>query len=87
MFFLENFKMTTLYQVEVFSQGQFIIYHTIEASDALSAINLIEAQYGQLPKVEETTIHLEDGKREHLLIVSDWHGYSFVARQIKNIPG
>jgi hypothetical protein len=78
--------MAAFYQVEVFSRGEFIIYHTVEASDALSAINLIEARYGQPPQVEEATIQLEDGKKEHLLIVSDWHGYSFVARQLKSIP-
>ena len=72
-----------LYQIEVYSQGKFIINHNIDAPDALTAINLVEARYGQPPKVEETTVHLEDGKKEHLLIVSDWHGYSFVARQIK----
>jgi hypothetical protein len=73
-----------LYQIEVYSQGKFIIDHTVEAPDALTAIDLVEARYGQPPKVEEITIQLEDGKKEHLLVVSDWHGYSFVARQIKS---
>jgi hypothetical protein len=75
-----------VYQVEVFSQGKFIINHTVEAPDALTAINWVEARYGQPPKVEEITVHLEDGKKEHLLVVSDWHGYSFVARQIQSSP-
>jgi hypothetical protein len=74
--------MVALYRIEVFSRGEFIINHTVEASDALTAINLVEARYGEPPKVEETTVYLEDGKKEHLLVVSAWHGYSFVARQI-----
>lgn len=75
-----------LYQIEVFSQGKFIINHTVEASDALTAINLVEARYGQPPKVEDITVYLEDGKKEHLLVVTDWHGYSFVARRIESSP-
>lgn len=71
-----------LYQVEVFSQGELIKLHLIEAVDALSAINLIEALYGPPPKVEDATVQLESGKKEHLLIVADWHGFSFMARQI-----
>ncbi|MBI1881656.1 MAG: hypothetical protein HYR94_26050 [Chloroflexi bacterium] len=73
-----------LYQIEIFSQGEFITRQTVEAPDALTAINRVEASYGQPPKMEEITVHLEDGKKEHLLVVSDWHGYSFVARQIKS---
>lgn len=75
--------MTKLYQVEVFSQGVLIKLHTVEASDALAAINLVEASYGPPPKVEFSTIQLESGKKEHALVVSDWHGFSFVARQLQ----
>jgi hypothetical protein len=71
-----------LYRVDVFSQGKFITSHMAEAADALTAINRVEASYGQPPKVEEITVYLEDGKKEHLLVVSDWHGYSFEARQV-----
>lgn len=75
-------KMVRRYRVEVYSRGEFISNHTIEAEDALAAINLVEAQYGQPPKVEQTTVYFDDGKKEHMLIVSDWHGYSFEARQL-----
>ncbi|NJN96634.1 MAG: hypothetical protein HC875_22240 [Anaerolineales bacterium] len=74
--------MVRRYRVEVYSRGVFVSHHTIEADDALTAINLVEAQFGQPPKVEETTVYFDDGKKEHLLIVSDWHGYSFEARQL-----
>ncbi len=72
------------YQIEVFSQGELIHRHTIEAADALSAINFIELEYGPPPRMEFATVQLESGKKEHLLVVSDWHGYSFVARKISN---
>ncbi len=78
--------MMMLYQIEVFSRGEFIINHTVEAPDALTAINLVEARYGEPPRMEETTIYLEDGRKEHLLLVTAWHGYSFVARQVRSIP-
>lgn len=77
--------MLRRYRVEVYSRGVFISNHTIEAEDALAAINLVEAQYGQPPKVEETTVYFDDGKKEHMLIVSDWHGYSFEARQLQPV--
>jgi hypothetical protein len=78
--------MIAWYRVEVFSRGEFIMDHTVEAPDALTAINLVEALYGESPKVEEITVFLEDGRKEHLLMVSAWHGYSFEARQIKSVP-
>jgi hypothetical protein len=77
--------MARLYRVEVYSRGVFFSHHLIEAEDALAAINQVETQYGQPPKVEETTIYFDDGKKEHLLIVSDWHGYSFEARQFQPV--
>ena len=78
--------MTHLYQVEVSFSGQRVSEHTIEASDALSAINLIEAQYGEPPKIQYKTIHHENGAIEHVLIVLDWHGYTFLARQEMSSP-
>jgi hypothetical protein len=75
--------MVKRYQVEVFISGVFITQHIVEAEDALAAINLVEAEYGTPPKVEFATVQLESGKKEHLLVVSDWHGYSFNARLIK----
>lgn len=74
-----------VYRVDVFSRGEFITNHTVEAADALTAINRVEASYGQPPKVEDLTVYLEDGKKEHLLQVSDWHGFSFEARRV-NAP-
>lgn len=78
--------MANWYRVEVFVSGQLVAEHIAEGSDALSAINLVEIQYGTPPKVEETTIELESGKKEHILVVLDWHGYSFEARKITSSP-
>ncbi len=75
--------MTSLYRVEVFTNGQLISEHTIEALDALSAINLVEANYGEPPEIKYKTIYHEDGSAEHVLVVSGWHGYTFVARNTK----
>jgi hypothetical protein len=83
---MEYFKMAKLYQIEVFSRGELITRHTVEAPDALSAINLVEAKYGEPPRVEETVVELEGGRKEHLLVILDWHGYSFIARQIQSTP-
>jgi hypothetical protein len=78
--------MAKFYQVEVYSRGELITRHTVEAPDALSAINLVEASYGAPPRIEDAVVELEGGRKEHLLVVLDWHGYSFMARQLANIP-
>ena len=74
--------MTSLYHVEVFVIGSFVSEHTIEASDALAAINLVEVNYGEPPAVEHKTVYHEDGTKETALMVTGWHGYSFLARNI-----
>ena len=78
--------MTNWYRVEVFVSGQLVAEHLAAGSDALAAINVVEAHYGTSPKIEETTIQLESGKKEHILVVLDWHGYSFVARKLTSSP-
>ncbi len=75
--------MTSLYRVQVFTRGQLISEYTVEASDALSAINLVEANYGEPPEIEYKAIYREDGSKEQVLVVSGWHGYTFVARNTK----
>jgi len=77
--------MTSAYRVEVFATGTLIAKHTVEAADALAAIDLIEACYGEPPAVEYKTTHHEDGTRETALIVSGWHGYTFMARKITKV--
>ena len=79
--------MTGRYRVEVFVSGQFISAHTVEAADALSAINLIETEYGEPPQVEYKTVHHEDGTKESALVVMGWHGYSFMARDLNKMAG
>lgn len=77
--------MVNLYCVQIYVKGEMISERSIEAPDALSAINLVEADYGEPPQVEYKTVQHEDGRRELALVVSNWHGYSFMARRIKNV--
>ncbi len=77
----------TSYRIEVFAHGQLISEHIVDAIDALSAINLVERNYGEPPEVEYKTIHHEDGTIERVLVVTSWHGYSFLARMVKAAPG
>jgi hypothetical protein len=72
------------YLVEVSFSGETVSEHFIEAADALSAINQIEAEYGEPPKIATKTIYHENGSVEHVLVVTDWHGYCFHARRRKN---
>jgi len=74
----------TRYRVEVFANGQLITTHQVEAPDALSAINLVEKSYGDPPQVAYKTIHHEDGTMERVLVVTSWHGYSFMARRVNS---
>jgi hypothetical protein len=74
--------MTSQYRVAVFARGQLIREHRVEAPDGLSAINLVEAGYGEPAEVEYKIVYHEDGTKERILIVSSWHGYSFLARRI-----
>jgi hypothetical protein len=78
--------MTSAFRIEVFVTGQLIAEHTVEAANALAAINLVEASYGEPPEVEYKTTHHEDGTRETALVVSGWHGYTFMARNITKMP-
>ena len=55
----------------------------MKAADALAAINLVESTYGEPPEVEYKTIHHEDGTKEIALVVVGWHGYTFLARDLK----
>ncbi len=75
--------MTRWYRIEVSFSGRWVSEHTVEAPDALTAINLIETQYGVSAQVAYKTIFHEDGTKEHILDVSGWHGYSFLARPIQ----
>jgi hypothetical protein len=79
--------MMASYQIQVFFSGEFIAEHKIEAASALSAINLVEANYGEPPEVAYKTIYHEDGTKERILVVSSWHGYTFLARDIDRWAG
>ena len=76
--------MTHQYVVEVSFSGEIVSEHSIEATDALSAINQIERIYGEPPEIVVKTIYHENGGIEHVSVVMDWHGYCFHARKIKN---
>ncbi|RME69924.1 MAG: hypothetical protein D6784_17535 [Chloroflexi bacterium] len=77
--------MATTYQVEVYARGKVVAAHTVEAVDALSAINQVEALYGDPPQVEYTTVYHEDGTKETMLQVIGWHGYMFQARAVNRL--
>ena len=74
--------MANLYRVQVFARGEVISERTVKASDALTAINRVEIGYGEPPQVEYKTVQHEDGRKELALVVSNWHGYTFVARRL-----
>lgn len=76
--------MSSLYRVEVFRNGRRVSTYIIEAVDALRAIDAVEANYGEPPQVAYKTIFHEDGTQETVLMVSGWHGYSFLARAIND---
>ena len=75
--------MAGLYLVQIFVKGEIISEHTVEAPDALTAINQVETGYGEPAQVEYKTVQHEDGRKELALVVSNWHGYSFEARRLK----
>lgn len=70
------------YLIEVWSHGCFVADYTVDAPDALAAIDQVERLYGEPPEVELATIELEDGHKRHVLLVNNWHGYNFLARRI-----
>ena len=74
--------MTDRYQIQVFSRGTMISEYTLEAANALAAIEVVEADYGDPPEVEYKTIYHEDGRKELALVVSRWHGFMFEARRL-----
>lgn len=76
-------KPVLLYQVEVKSQGSCIAQHTVEAVDALTAINLVEQYYGEPIEVETIYVENEDGSHRQKTVVKHWHGYTFDARMIE----
>jgi hypothetical protein len=75
--------MSRRYNIEVSMRGKVVAEYTVEATDALSAIDKVEAYYGPPPEIEIKTVHHESGVKENLLVVSDWHGYCFLAREVK----
>ena len=71
------------YSIEVKYQGFIISEHVIEASDALMAINLVEESlYGEAATVDHVTVEDDLGRRRLMMLVNNWHGYSFQARSI-----
>lgn len=76
--------MNSRYCVEVFARGQRVSEHIVDAPNGLAAINLVEANYGEPAQVEYKTVYHEDGTKERLLVVTSWHGYSFLARPVRD---
>jgi hypothetical protein len=71
-----------IYDIEVKQQGRLIAHHTIEAVNALMAINLIESTYGAPARYEMALIEDEHSHLHRIIVANNWHGYSFEARAI-----
>jgi hypothetical protein len=78
-------KTQYIYTVEVQQGGNPIAFYTIEAPDALSAINRVELLYGEPVTVEKTAIEDEEGEWHRITLARNWHGYMFQARAIEPI--
>ena len=72
-----------LYRIEVKNQGNLVANHTIEALDALTAINQVERYYGDPVMFEMVLIEDEHGRKRPAMVVTNWHGYAFEARAIR----
>jgi len=79
--------MIMQYLVTVKSQGTVVGEHKIDAPNGLDAISQIEARYGEPVKVEHVTVELEDGRKRESVVVHNWHGYCFHARQLRQAEG
>jgi hypothetical protein len=78
-------KDQCIYTVEVQQGGNFIASYTVEAPDALAAINRVELLYGQPLIVEKTAIEDQEGDKHRFTLAHNWHGYMFQARAIESI--
>jgi len=74
--------VTRLYQIRVSARGEMVAEERVEALDALTAINRVETDYGDPAQVQYKTIYHDNGHKEVVLVVSHWHGYTFVARRL-----
>jgi hypothetical protein len=70
------------YLVEVTQQGILVATHTVEAPDALTAINLVERSYSEPAKLEEITVEDEVSNQQQGTVANNWHGYMFQAQAI-----
>jgi len=71
-----------LYRIEVKSRGSIVAEHLVVATDALTAINLVESEYGEPLDAELVSVETEEGRRQQMLMVKNWHGYTFDARAV-----
>jgi hypothetical protein len=70
----------TLFLVRVTQQGTLVAIHSVEAPNALSAINLVEPFYGEPVQLERVSIEDETGSRHEVTVVNNWHGFMFQAQ-------
>jgi hypothetical protein len=78
-------KNQCIYNVEVQQGGKSIAFYTVEAPDALSAINRVELLYGAPVIVEKIAIEGDEGGRHRITLAHNWHGYMFQARVVKPV--
>jgi hypothetical protein len=71
-----------LFLVEVFQQGTQIAAHTVEAPDALAAIDQVEGYYSAPLEPVDVMVDQEDTKGHHVILVNNWRGFMFQARAL-----
>ena len=71
------------YEIEVRHHGVYMASHVAVAPDALTAINLIEREYGDPVWLEQSSLAGGDGYEHPIVVAHEWHGYSFEARLIE----
>jgi hypothetical protein len=71
-----------IYLVEVQQRGSAIAAYTVEAPDALAAINQVERLYGEPVNLEEIGVEDEDRQDYLFILARHWHGYMFQARAL-----
>lgn len=69
-----------IYLVEVQQRGNPVASYTIEAPNALAAINQVELLYKEPPALEET--ENKEERRSLFSLMRHWHGYMFQARAL-----
>jgi hypothetical protein len=69
--------------VEVKKQGTFVANHIVDASNGLTAIDLVESYYTEPVSLEKVLTENEHSQGHQVMLAINWHGYSFHTWAIK----